>query len=348
MEASGVYWKPPWAILEDEFECLLCNARHVKQVPGRKTDVSDAAWLCQLLEAGLLRASFVPPKPIRTLRNLTRYRKAQSGERQREANRLQRSWRTPGSSSTASPRTSSAPRDGRCSTRSSPASPIRPCSPTSPRASCARSCRRSGRHWRAASTTSTGSSSARSSPTSTSSTSRSACSRRRSRSRSALSRRRLSCSARSPACKRRTAEVIVAEVGDDMSVFPSAGQLASWAGLCPGNDESAGKRRSGRTRKGSGWLGIALTEAAQANTRSRDTYLSAQYRRLKPRRGHKRAIGAVRHSIIVACWHMLSTGEIYRDAGGDYFTRLDPDKQARRLVAQLERLGHVVTLQEAA
>jgi len=142
--------------------------------------------------------------------------------------------------------------------------------------------------------------------------------------------------------------VIVAEVGDDMSVFPSAGQLASWAGLCPGNDESAGKRRSGRTRKGSRWLGIALTEAAQANTRSRDTYLSAQYRRLKPRRGHKRAIGAVRHSIIVACWHMLSTGEIYRDAGGDYFTRLDPDKQARRLVAQLERLGHVVRLQEAA
>ena len=132
-----------------------------------------------------------------------------------------------------------------------------------------------------------------------------------------------------------------------MSVFPSAGQLASWAGLCPGNDESAGKRRSGRTRKGSRWLGIAL-KAAQANTRSRDTYLSAQYRRLKPRRGHKRAIGAVRHSIIVACWHMLSTGEIYRDAGGDYFTRLDPDKQARRLVAQLERLGHVVTLQEAA
>jgi len=151
-----------------------------------------------------------------------------------------------------------------------------------------------------------------------------------------------------PGVQRRTAEVIVAEVGDDMSVFPSAGQLASWAGLCPGNDESAGKRRSGRTRKGSRWLGIALTEAAQANTRSRDTYLSAQYRRLKPRRGHKRAIGAVRHSIIVACWHMLSTGEIYRDAGGDYFTRLDPDKQARRLVAQLERLGHVVTLQEAA
>jgi len=121
-----------------------------------------------------------------------------------------------------------------------------------------------------------------------------------------------------------------------------------WPAATVANDESAGKRRSGRSRKGSRWLGIALTEAAQANTRSRDGYLSAQYRRLKPRRGHKKAIGADRHSIIVAAWHMLSTGEIYRDAGGDYFTRLDPDKQTRRLLAQLERLGHVVTLQNAA
>jgi len=151
-----------------------------------------------------------------------------------------------------------------------------------------------------------------------------------------------------PGVQRRTAEVIVAEVGADMSVFPSAGRLASWAGLCPGNDESAGKRRSGRTRKGSRWLSIALTEAAQANTRSRDTYLTAQYRRLRARRGHKRAIGAVKHSIVVACWHMLTTGEVYRDAGGDYFTRLDPSKQRRRLVAQLERLGYTVTPQDAA
>jgi transposase len=142
--------------------------------------------------------------------------------------------------------------------------------------------------------------------------------------------------------------VIVAETGADMSVLPSAGHLASWAGLCPGNDESAGKRRSGRTRKGTKWLSIALTEAAQANTRSRDTHLSAQYRRLRSRRGHKKAIGALKHSIIVACWHMLTTGELYNDAGGDYFTRLDPDKQTRRLVAQLERLAHIVTLQNAA
>jgi transposase len=151
-----------------------------------------------------------------------------------------------------------------------------------------------------------------------------------------------------PGVQRRTAEVMIAEIGADMSVFPSAGHLASWAGLCPGNDKSAGKRRSGRTRKGSKWLDIALTESAQANTRSRDTYLSAQYRRLKTRRGHRRAIGAVKHSIIVAAWHMLSTGEIYREAGGDYYTRINPDKQTKRLVAQLERLGHTVTLQQQA
>jgi transposase len=151
-----------------------------------------------------------------------------------------------------------------------------------------------------------------------------------------------------PGVQRRTAEVIVAEIGTDMTRFPSAGHLASWAGLCPGNDESAGKRRSGRTRKGSKWLGIALTEAALAAMRTKDVYLAAQYRRLRPRRGHTSALGAVKHSIIVACWHMLSTGEVYRDAGGDYFTQADPDKQTRRLIAQLERLGHTVTLQEAA
>jgi len=141
---------------------------------------------------------------------------------------------------------------------------------------------------------------------------------------------------------------MIAEIGIDMSVFPTAGHLASWAGLCPGNDQSAGKRRSGHTRKGSKWLSIALTEAAQANTRSRGTYLSAQYRRLKPRRGHRKAIGALRHSIIVSAWHMLQTGEVYREAGSDYYTRLNPEKHVRRLITQLERLGHTVTLQEAA
>jgi transposase len=340
--------KAPWAILEDEFECLLVNARHVKQVPGRKTDVSDAAWLCQLLEAGLLNASFVSPKPIRTLRNLTRYRKAQIGERQREANRLHKILEDTGI-----------------------------------KLDCVASdiLGKSGRAMLDALVAGT------TDPTVLADLAKGKLRAKIAALTEALEGRfdeehalvvgailahidfldeqimllsdaiaekivpfetavELLCTI--PGVQRRTAEVMIAEIGADMSVFPSAGHLASWAGLCPGNDKSAGKRRSGRTRKGSKWLDIALTESAQANTRSRGTYLCAQYRRLKTRRGHRRAIGAVKHSIIVAAWHMLSTGEIYREAAGDYYTRINPDKQTKRLVAQLERLGHTVTLQQQA
>src|SRR5262245_13891323 len=133
-----------------------------------------------------------------------------------------------------------------------------------------------------------------------------------------------------------------------MSGFPCARHLASWAGPCTGNNSSAGKRRSNASRHGSQWLDTALTEAATAASRTNDVYLAAQYRRLRPRRGHGRAIGAVKHSIICACWHMLTTGELYRELGGDYFSRHDPERATRRLVAQLERLGHHVTLKAAA
>jgi transposase len=149
-----------------------------------------------------------------------------------------------------------------------------------------------------------------------------------------------------PGVQRRTAEVIIAETGGDMSAFPTAKHLTSWAGVCPGNDESAGKHRSRRTTKGSKWLRAALTEAAKAASRTRETYLAAQYQRLRARRGHNKATTAIAHSMLTAAWHMLQTGETYNDPGADYFTRRDPQRQTRRLVAQLERLGHTVTLQE--
>ena len=146
----------------------------------------------------------------------------------------------------------------------------------------------------------------------------------------------------------RAAEVILSEIGGDMSRFATARHLASWAGQCPGNDQSAGRRRSGKTRNGSKWLDYTLEEVALAAVRVKGTYLQAQYTRLRPRRGHKKALGAVRHTIITAVWHMLSTGEVYRDLGGDYFTRRDPERQTKRLLAQLQRLGHTVTLTPTA
>jgi transposase len=348
MEATGVFWKPVWAVLEDDFELMLVNARHVKQVPGRKTDVSDAAWLCQLLEAGLLRASFVPPKPIRALRQLTRYRKAQIKERQREANRLHKALEDTGIKLDCVATdilgvSGRAMLDALCQGTTDPEllaelarGKLRKKLPALKEALEGRfdelhalligailahldfldeqierlteAIERQLRPFQPA----------------------------------------VELLRTLDGIETRTAQNILAEIGVDMSVFPSAAQLASWAGQCPGNDQSAGKRRSGRTRKGSKWLNDALKDAAMAAIRTNDSYLQAQYQRLRPRIGHGRALGAVKHSIICACWHMLSTGETYRDLGGDYFRRRDPERHTKRLVAQLERLGHTVTLEKAA
>ena len=148
-----------------------------------------------------------------------------------------------------------------------------------------------------------------------------------------------------PGVKQRTAEVLIAEIGVDMTAFPTPKHLASWAGVCPGNNESAGKRRSGKTRKGSKWLRATLAEASLAATKTKDSYLAAQYQRLRGRRGPAKAITAVGHSILTAAWHMLQTGELYNDLGGDYFTRQNPDRTTKRLIRQLEALGHRVTLE---
>lgn len=348
MEATGVYWKPVWAVLEEEFECVLVNARHVKQVPGRKTDVSDAAWICQLAEAGLLRSSFVPPKPIRALRNLTRYRKTQIQERAREANRLHKALEDTGIKLDCV-----ATDILGASGRAMLAALIEGTTDPEVLADLAKGRLRAkigalrealeGRFdhlhavWIGAILNHVDFLDEQIASLNE------AIEEQIAPFESAVE---LLCSI--PGVQRRSAEVIVAEIGTDMSRFPSAKHLASWAGQCPGNDRSAGKRRSGRTRKGSKWLDWALEETALAAVRSKDAYLAAQYQRLRPRRGHKKALGAVKHSIIVAVWHMLSTGELYRELGGDFFRKRDPERIAKRLVAQLEELGHSVTLEAVA
>ncbi len=345
MEATGVYWKAPWAILEDDFECLLVNARHVKNLPGRKTDVKDAQWLCQLLEAGLLRASFVPPKPIRRLRSFTRYRAAQIKERQREANRLHKALEDTGIkldcvATNILGVSGRAMLDALCEGTTDPEvladlakGKLRKKIPALQEALEGR--------FDAQHALLIGAILAH----------LDFLDEQIERLSDAIEEQlgpfqpAVELLRSLTGIETRSAQNILAEIGMDMSVFPTAGHLASWGGQCPGNHQSAGKRRSGRTRKGSKWLDDALKNAAMAAIRTNDSYLQAQYQRLRPRIGHGRALGAVKHSILCAIWHMLKTGELYRELGGDYFRQRDPERQTKRLVAQLERLGHTVTLE---
>ena len=349
MEATGVYWKPVYHLLEDDFELLLVNAQHVKNVPGRKTDVGDAQWLCQLLEHGLLRASFVPPKPIRELRDLTRYRKSLVWERAREANRLQKlledaNIKLSDVASDVLGASGRAMLAALCEGNNDPAALAElargKLRAKLPALETALQGRFSSHHALLLSHLLSHIDYLDHSIDSLSA-------EIEERLDPFAQQRELLCTI--PGVAERTAEVILAELGPDMGRFPSHRHAASWAAICPGNEESAGKRKTGKTRKGDRWLRTALVEAANsAAGRTKDTYLRAQYLRVKRRQGHKKAIVAVAHSILVAAYYILRDQVPYQELGGDFFIRRqDQERLTQRLVRQLERLGQRVTLEPA-
>ncbi|HJX15524.1 MAG TPA: IS110 family transposase [Candidatus Deferrimicrobiaceae bacterium] len=348
MESTGVFWKPVYSLLEDDFEVLLVNAAHIKNVPGRKTDVSDCAWIAQLLEHGLLHPSFVPPPEIRELRDLTRYRKALILDRTREVNRVHKVLQDAGIklSSVATDIMGISGRAMLSCLIEGQQDPERLAdlakgklrSKMGPLRKALRG--RFGSHhaFLLAEILS---------HIDYFDLSIERCSEQITEKLRPFTEA-VALLVTIPGVDRKTVETIVAETGADMSRFPSAGHLASWAGMCPGNNESAGKRKSGKTRKGNRWLSIGLTEAALAASRSKDCYLRAQYYRIRTRRGHKKAVRAVAHSILVITYHLLSKRVSYKDLGGDYFIRRDPQVRIRYLVRQLEQMGQRVTVESAA
>jgi transposase len=351
MEATGVYWKPVWHVLDDgqPFELLLVNPAHIKNVPGRKTDVNDATWIGQLLECGLLRGSFVPPVEIRELREVTRYRRQLTEERARETQRLQKVLEDANVklSSVASDVLGVTGRmilDALCAGERDPdvladmaqrklrakIGDLRQCVP--------------GRfnHHHAVMvgeiiahvdylTATIGRLDARVEEMMT----------------PFRAARELLTTI--PGIQQRGAEIILAEIGVDMGRFATPGHLASWAGVCPGNNESAGKHRSTHTRHGDLWLQSALVEAAWAAIRTKNSYLGVRFWRIARRRGQQRAAMAIAHTLLIIIWHMLNDGTIYTEIGVDYLIRNDnPDRRRRHLIKQLQQLGYQVELSPAA
>jgi transposase len=348
MESTGVYWKPVYNVLEGQFELLVVNAQHLKAVPGRKTDVLDAEWIAELLQHGLLKASFVPPLFERQMRDLTRYRSSLTKERARTAQRLQKILES------ANIKLASV------------ASDIQGVSARAMLAQLAQG---------------------QTNPEILASLAKGRLRHKRAELEQALSGRvqehhrfllaellahidyldesierlngqigdrfrpfekDLQLADTIPGINQRTAETVLAEIGTDLSRFPSDGHISSWAAICPGNDESAGKRRSGKTRKGNRWLRQALVEAAHGASHSKNTYLASQYRRLAARRGSKKAALAVAHSILVILYHMLKRQQPYQDLGPNFFDERDKLAVQNRLVKRLEKLGFKVELQQAA
>ncbi|MEA2529843.1 MAG: transposase [Thermomicrobiales bacterium] len=348
MESTGVYWKPVYNLLEDGFALLLVNARHVKAVPGRKTDAKDCEWLADLLRHGLLQASFVPDRPRRELRELTRYRTSLVRERTAAANRLQKTLEG-ANIKLATVATDILGKSG----REILAALVAGQTEAAELAQLAKGRLREKLPE----------------------LERALAGRVEAHQRFMLAEQlahidfldasieRVSAELAErlrpdeaaianldtiPGIGRHVAEALVAEIGTDMERFPSAHHLASWAGMCPGHHESAGKRQSGKTRKGSPWLRALLVQAAHAAARTKGTYLAAQYRRLAARRGKSRAAVAVGHTILVIAFHLLRDGTTYRDLGSTYFDQLDRQHVERRLVHRLHDLGYRVTLEPLA
>lgn len=348
MESTGVYWKPVWNLLEGSFALLLVNAQHIKQVPGRKSDVKDAEWIADLLRHGLLKGSFVPPREQRELRELTRYRRRLVQERAAAVNRLQKTLEGANIklAGVASDVTGKSAREILAALVGGETDPttlaehakgrLRP-----KRAALAEALEgQFGAHQRFL----VGEQLAH----------LAALEGFIERLSAEIGARLRPFEAQLVALEtthgvaRRTSEEVVAELGTDMSRFPSEHHLASWAQLCPGTHESAGKRKSGKSRKGNPWLRAALIEAARAAARTKGSYAQAQYRRIAARRGGKRAAVAVAHSLLIGIYHILRDGVVYQDLGGQYFVQRDRERVVRRSVRHLEELGYRVVLEPVA
>jgi transposase len=349
MEATGVYWKPVWHILSDgEFQLVLANAAHVKNLPGRKTDVNDATWLADLMAHGLIRASFVPDEPTQQMRDLLRTRKQFVRERSSHTQRIQKTLEdanikldsvTSDIVGLSGRRMIEAIIAGQTDTESLTALADRRIHATKAELEAALRGRVTAHHrfmlqlhldhldavnaviaridkevdgqvkpFRVA----------------------------------------IEMLTTIPGVSSLAAEVLVSEIGIEMSRFKTEGHLISWAGLCPRNDESAGKRRSNRMKKGAPWLKTTLIQCAWAASRTKGSYLQAQYLRIRSRRGPKKAIGAVAASMLTAAYHMLKDGTLYQDPGASHFDNRDKGKQALRLVNRLQSLGFTVQITSIA
>jgi transposase len=348
MEATGIYWKPVWHILEDRFELVLANAQHIRNVPGRKTDVNDATWIADLLAHGLIRASFVPPTKIQELRDLTRTRKQLVREISQHTLRIQKTLEN-ANIKVASVLSDILGTSGRAMLNAIIAGQDDPEHLADLAVGTARR-----KHSDLIDALR-------------------GCVTDHHRSRLKLHLELIQALESSleqldatlgirlapiqahatrlttmPGIADIAAQVMVAEIGVDMSRFPSAGHLVSWAGLCPRNDESAGKRRSTRVRKGSNWLKTTLVTAAWAAVRTKDSYLRAQFLRIKARRGPKKAILAVAASMVTAAFYILRDGVEYHDLGSLHFDRRDKAQTARRLLRRLGDLGYDVEIKAHA